>query len=95
MRKPDTRDYGRMPWPAVLVISGGLLAALVLLLAVKLTPQINVDSSPFRYVPSTRPTGQPKVHTSPDKTRLIIQQNPMCWVGVPGVTCQPDVKTYA
>lgn len=29
-----------------------------------------------------------------DKVRQIIQQNPDCWIGVPGATCEPGKRTF-
>lgn len=33
-------------------------------------------------------------YEAPDKEKLIIQQNPECWIGVPGATCKPGTRTF-
>jgi hypothetical protein len=49
----------------------------------------------FQYVPTTSVTGFPTVPQRIDKEKLIIQQNNQCWIGVPGATCNPKIRTYA
>jgi len=59
----------------------------------RFTPDIRVQSGPVVHHPVSAPTGVPRPPARIDQTALIIQQNPDCWVGVPGVTCGPE-RTY-
>jgi hypothetical protein len=77
-----------------IVILMGLCIAIVLAM-VLLTPKIAGAQPTFQYVPNTSVTGFPTAPQRIDKEKLIIQQNNQCWIGVPGATCDPKIRTYA
>lgn len=58
-------------------------------------PKIHSQTREFQYSPDTKPlSGVPYIPTDVRKEELIIQQNPDCWLGIPGATCDPGTRTY-
>lgn len=47
-------------------------------------------------VPKTQPTGSysGRGYKAPDPVSRIIMQNPLCWLGVPGATCEQGTRTF-
>lgn len=76
----------------VILVGISIAIGLAMLLV---TPKIAGTQKPFQVVPTTSVTGSPTVPQRINKEKLIIQQNPMCWWGVPGMTCDPKIRTYA
>jgi hypothetical protein len=55
---------------------------------------VNGPSTGFRMDPHPATTGQPSViHRVPNE-KLIIEQNPSCWLGVPGWVCDGTATYY-
>lgn len=80
----------------VILVGISIAIGLAMLLV---TPKIAGTQKQFQMVPNTSPTmtagSTPYVPVKVNKEKLIIQQNPMCWWGVPGMTCDPKIRTYA
>lgn len=76
---------------------GLALLAILLGLGIVMSLQPVIQPQPKERIhrPRPTPTGVPSLPRSVDKTKLIIQQNSECWIGVPGVTCDPATRTYA
>ena len=75
------------------ILMGLILAGIILTVVAQ--PEINGSGqTQFQYVPDTSPTSQPYIPTHMEKSDLIIEQNWMCWIGVPGATCDPATRTY-
>jgi hypothetical protein len=72
----------------------GLFAVLMVTKPQAVFNPINVPQKSFKMDPNVQPTGLPKVHKKVDKGNLIIQQNPDCWIGIPGATCDTGTRTY-
>lgn len=73
---------------------GILLAIAIAAFLFSLQPEIHGGKQHFKNYPNTKMTGKPKPPAPIKKEELIIQQNPHCWIGAPGVTCGPE-RTYA
>lgn len=78
------------------ILTAPLLGILALSISL-MTPRIAAPEPSFQKVPTTQPTNisRPRVPAHINKSTLIIQQNPMCWLGgQPGATCNPGIRTY-
>jgi len=90
----------------LVALSYGLLlaiGAILVLMALSIaTPSVEpTPSGPDPFAPATGnqapqggPTRFPRPGPTVAKESLIIQQNPQCWTGLPGVTCDPARRTY-
>lgn len=86
-------------WSLAAILAGAIAAtAFVLGPAAALTPEID---PPGRSVPAGTPQPRRTAHSGAPgtppviKPKLIIEQNPNCWIGAPGATCDPERRTYA
>lgn len=97
----ETR-YGRAAGVALAAVSVACAAALGALLAlvVYFTWVVSGDLRPSAELHPVHPLPQPtqsydgRGFVAPEKETLIIQQNPKCWNGIPGQTCDEGTRTY-
>lgn len=85
-------------WSLAAILAGTLAAiAFVLGPAATLTPDIHPPgpSGPTRTPQPVRTAHSGAPGTPPvAKTDQIIEQNLMCWLAIPGATCDPNRRTY-
>lgn len=87
----ETR-WGRRAGDLLFVVSlacAAALGALLALVAYAGWTGTEYWREPTELHPVTEPTGayDGRGYVAPDKVSRIIQQNPHCWIGVPGATC--------
>lgn len=81
-------------------------AAVGMFAALALSTFFGEDVEKFSTVPTPKPLMTVSPQTMPtcaydgkgypslDPVTQIIQQNPDCWIGIPGATCEPGTRTF-
>lgn len=69
-----------------------LVAGSLLVAACGLTVAGPGEPSRPTKLPVPEPTTVAQKYRTPDFLKLIVQQNPDCWTGIPGYTCPPTER---